>query len=133
MPKPAQVMVVASVVLCRDNKFLLVQEKQPKVYKKWNLAGGRVDEGEDFKQAAAREAKEEAGFDVAVGKELFVLHQSIETPVLHAFAAEITGGELKFPEDEILDARWFSYDEVRALDLRNPTYILGAIDAFRQN
>lgn len=124
-----KVIVVAGVVIKHDGKFLLVQEKQPKVYKKWNLPAGHVDEGETLEQAATREAKEETGFDVIVAERLIVLHQTAESPVLHAFRAEITGGELDFPEDEILDARWFTLDEVEKLDLRNPDYILGAIKA----
>lgn len=127
----AKVLVIAGVVICQDDKFLLVQEKQQKAYKQWNLPGGRVDVGETIEQAAIREAKEEAGYDVELGQELIVLHLDIKTPVLHVFAATIVGGSLAFPEDEILDAKWFSYEELTKLDLRNTRYVLGAIDAFR--
>jgi 8-oxo-dGTP diphosphatase len=131
----AKVAVVCGIVLLQDNKYLLVQEKQPKVYGKWNLPAGRVDEGENLEQAAVREAKEETGFDVKIDKHLIVIHPSIESPVLHAFLAEAIGGELKFPKDELLDARWFSYEEVADLkeQLRREEYVLGAIEAARES
>ncbi len=129
----AKVEVVAGVVLIKDGKFLLVQEKQPKAYKQWNLPGGKVDKGETIEQAAIREAKEEVGLDVQLVKFLQVIHQGIERPVIHAYLAEITGGELTIPEDELLDSGWFTYDEVKKLDLRNPDYILGAIELAQEN
>jgi ADP-ribose pyrophosphatase YjhB (NUDIX family) len=125
--------VVAGVVIKKDGKYLLVQEKQEKVHGKWNLPAGHVDKGETLEQAAIREAKEESGLNVKLGKHLLVVHQSADRPVLHAFAAEIISGELVFPQDELLDARWFTYDEIVTMkdDLRNIEYILGAIDAAR--
>lgn len=123
--------VVTGVVLERDGKFLLVQEKQPKVYKKWNLPGGKVDVGETLEQAAVREAKEETGYDVELIEHLRVIHLSAEAPVIHAFSAKIIGGELVVQEDEILDANWFTLEEVEKLDLRNSDYILGAIKAYK--
>lgn len=125
--------MVAGVVLKQDGKYLLVQEAQPKVYGKWNLPGGRVDEGETLEQAAIREAREEAGFEVKLGAHLHIVHPSVEVPVLHAFAATITGGELAVDPHEILDAKWFTYAEVVAMkdELRNADYILGGIDKER--
>jgi len=129
MKNTARVEVIAGVVLKKDGKYLLVQEKQPKAYMLWNLPAGRTDEGETIEAAAIREAKEECGFDVELGKELLVLHQAIDKPVMHAFEAEIIGGELAFPEDEMLDARWFTYKEIQSMKdkLRNQEFILGAI------
>lgn len=127
----ATVYVVAGVVLTQDNKFLLVQEKQPSAYGKWNLPAGKVDAGETIEQAAIREAKEEVGYDVALDHKVFVIHDDIERPVLHAFAAHITGGELQVPDDELLDAKWFTLAEIHAMEaeLRSPAYIIGAIES----
>ncbi len=107
--------IVAGCVLVRDGKVLLVQEKQPKVYGKWNLPAGRVDVGETIEQAAVREVLEETGFVVELGKKLTIQHFSAERPVMHGFAATITGGELKIPEDELIGADWFTLDEILAL------------------
>jgi 8-oxo-dGTP diphosphatase len=129
-PEPALVPVVAGVVLVQDGKVLLVQERKPHVFGKWNLPAGKVDVGETLEQAAVREAKEETGFDIELNEHLITVHESIDRPVLHAFAAHITGGKLHFPPDEILDARWFTPAEIDAMsaDLRSPAYVLGALE-----
>ena len=53
--------IVAGCLIEKDGRYLLVQEKQPKVYGLWNLPAGYVDKGEAIRQAAIREAKEESG------------------------------------------------------------------------
>lgn len=125
--------IICGVVLEKDGKYLLVQEKKPDVYGKWNLPAGKVDQGETLEQAAIREAKEETGFDIELKNHLVTVHQATERPVLHAYVAEITGGELKFPEYEIMAARWFTYDEILAMkdELRNQAYIIPAVAAAR--
>lgn len=107
--------VVAGCVLRQDGKYLLVQEKQPKVYGLWNVPAGYTDKGETVEQAAVREVKEESGFDVKLGQKLGVYHEGIPKPVKHIFAAEIVGGELHIQEDEILDAKWLTFEEIQTL------------------
>lgn len=105
--------VVAACVIRNDKgEYLLVQEAQPKVYGLWHLPGGHVDKGEAIEDAAVREAKEESGLDVKLLSELGIWHDSVEKPVKHAFIAEVTGGELKAQEGEVLDVQWFSYDSI---------------------
>ncbi len=105
--------VVAGCVIRQgDGKYLLVQEKQPKVYGLWNLPAGYLDKGETIENAAIREAKEETGYDVELDNKIGIYHETIESPVRHAFSAYIVGGELNIQEDEILDAGWFSYEEI---------------------
>lgn len=130
----AHTYIVCGVVIKQNGKYLLVQEKQPKVYGMWNLPGGRVDEGESLEQAAVREAKEEVGYDVSLGDKIQVLHASVDKPVLHAYQATIIGGKLKFPKNEILDAKWFSTEEIRSMknQLRNIDYILGSIEKLEE-
>lgn len=105
--------VVAGCVIRReDGKYLLVQEKQPKVYGLWNLPAGHVDVGETIEAAAKREAKEETGYDVELGNKVGIYHETVDSPVRHAFVARIIGGELTIEPDEILAVNWFSYDEI---------------------
>jgi len=131
MPQPAKVEVIADVLIHQHGKVLLIQEKKAKVYGKWNLPGGHVDEGETIEEAAIREAKEETGYDVQLETALRPVHEAAHRPVLHAFVARITGGELRIPPAEILAARWFTPAEIRVMtrDLRSPEYVLGALDA----
>ncbi len=107
--------VAGCVIRNGDGKFLLVQEKQPRVYGLWNLPAGHVDKGESIEHAAIREVKEETGYDVELGDKIGIYHETVESPVRHAFNAKIIGGELKIQLDEILDAKWFSFAEITSM------------------
>lgn len=124
-----KVLVIASAVIVQDGKILLIQESYPDFYKKWNLPGGRVDEGEDLLTAAKRETREEAGVDVEIDKELLLMHTEAHLPVLHAFTAHIVGGEPHSDGQEILDVRWVPLGEVMQQDLRNPDYMQAILKA----
>ena len=107
--------VVVGVVIRRDGEFLLVQEKSPKIYGLWNFPAGHVDVGESLEQAAIRETKEESGYNVEIIQELAIFHVQSTDSIKHAFEGKIVGGELKFPEDEILDAKWFTLNEIKQM------------------
>ena len=104
--------VAGCVVRDKDGKYLLVQEGNPKVYGLWNLPAGHVDRGETIEHAAIREVKEETGYDVQLGDKIGIYHETVESPVRHAFSAEIIGGELQVQQGEILDVGWFSFDDI---------------------
>ena len=119
--------IVASIVLKKENKYLLVQEKQPAAYKLWNFPGGKVEKGYTIEQTAIKEAKEESGYDVELIRKIGIFQATTEEPVKHAFFAKIIGGELNIPEEEILDAKWFSFEEIKNMKnkLRSPFIIEG--------
>ena len=120
--------VVAGVVVEKDSKYLLVQEKKELVYGLWNLPAGKVDEGETVEEAAVREAKEEVGYKVRLIKKIYVDHKPI-----HVFSAEIVGGKFEFPKDEILDAKWFTFEEIRKMkDKLRGNWIIESINAFKK-
>jgi len=124
-----KVFIVAGVVIEKDGKFLLVQEKQPKCYGQWNLPAGRVEEGLSIEETAIKEAKEETGFDVELLEKLGIFQDSTETPVKHSFTAKIVSGEPRFSKDELLDVRWFTLEEIEAMKdkLRGENWVLGSI------
>ncbi len=107
--------VVAGCVVKQEGKYLLVQEKQQKVYGLWNLPAGYVDKGETVEQAAVREVKEESGYDVELDGLIGLYHEETTRPLKYAYHARITGGKLKAQESEILDVKWLSYEEITAL------------------
>ena len=120
--------IVAGVVIKQDGKYLLVQEKQEKVYGLWNLPAGHVDEGDSIEETAVKEAKEETVYDVELVRKIDIFQDSVSTPPKHAFEARISGGSLQFPEDEIMDARWFSFDEILSMkDQMRSGWVIGAI------
>jgi 8-oxo-dGTP pyrophosphatase MutT (NUDIX family) len=111
----ARVGVVAGCVIKKDGKYLLVQEKQAKAYGLWNLPAGHVDKGETIEDAAIREAKEETGYLVNLLEKIGIFHESLDKPIKHIFTAEIRGGKLTIQEDEILDVKWCTFEEIRNL------------------
>jgi 8-oxo-dGTP diphosphatase len=108
--------VIAGCVIKHDGKYLLVQEKQSKAYGLWNLPAGHVDKGETLEDAARRETKEESGFEVKIVGEIGVFHDSAKEAVKHAYIAQIVGGKLTIQPNEILDAKWLTYQEIADLN-----------------
>lgn len=83
----------------------------------WSLPGGAVEQGETLVQAAVREAKEESGLDVAVGRlhsvrEVFFKERGSHA-LLFTFYATATGGRLEIldPDGDIADVRWMTIGE----------------------
>jgi 8-oxo-dGTP diphosphatase len=106
--------IKAGVLIKENNKFLLVQEKAKRAFGLWNIPSGKVDEEETVITTAIREAKEETGYTIVLEKELVIIKEPfIDTKELHIFLGKIDGGLLHIPKEEILDARWFSYHEIK--------------------
>ena len=110
----------ASVVIVDDrSRVLLVQCGRNPDKGRWSVPGGKCEPGESFAEAAAREAYEETGLRVEIGRELWSLTIPIGDGVeydVHDFAATVTGGELS-AGDDAADARWFAEAELDTLDL----------------
>ena len=106
---------IAGCVIVQEGKYLLVQEKLPKAYGKWNLPAGHVDPGETNAEAAVREVREETGLIVTAGEEIFSEALPERGHEFHIFSAQITGGELYAQPDEILDVQWFSLADIHQL------------------
>lgn len=123
--------VIVGVVVEKDGRYLLVQEAKPECRGKWNLPAGHVDAGETIVTAAKREAKEETGCDVELMKICQIGNRVLTDGVLISviFTAKLLREEITFDETEILDVKWFSYDEIVAMEdkIRNKALMLGAI------
>lgn len=129
MPAPIRILVVAGVVLQKDGKYLLVQEAKQRARGLWNWPAGKVEEGMTITETAIKEAKEESGYNVELVREIAVWHEEADAPAEHVFEARIISGELKFPPDEILDARWFTFAELQGMrDQLRGQWILGTIE-----
>jgi 8-oxo-dGTP diphosphatase len=122
---------VAGVVIKNNqDRYLLVQEAQPKAYKLWNLPGGRCDEGETLPETAAREAKEETGIDVELlSTEPVLTRINKNGHQLNSFIAKMIGGDVQPQEGEILDVRWFSVSEIQELAKNNQLRDLWVLDS----
>lgn len=105
--------IKAAVVIHKDGKYLLVQERNERVYGQWNWSQGRLDEGETPEEAALREGKEETGLDLRVERKLAMLTDTFpDIKELHVFLASPISGSVSVQEDEILAAKWVSLEEL---------------------
>ncbi|MBU0635671.1 NUDIX hydrolase [Candidatus Micrarchaeota archaeon] len=116
--------VVCGALVVKENKFVLVQEAQPHCYGQWNFPGGHLDQGEDVFTAAIREVKEETSLDIKLDGLISLYkykNSKGENVIRITFKATIVGGTLKVAQGELLDAKWFSFEEFSKLkdsDLR---------------
>lgn len=130
--------VIVGGVLEKDGKYLLVQETQEKCYKKWNIPAGHLDFNENIKQGAIREIKEETGCDVELNGILYIGNRIFEDDILVMiiFSTKIINEKIKYDTNEILDVKWFGYDEImNKMDdnLRGLDYIKTAVNNHKNN
>ncbi len=97
---------IAACIL-KDDKILMVRHKKGEK-KYWLLPGGRMEFGETMVETLKREMIEETGLEISVGNLMFVSEAIPEDNHRHIvnmfFEAEITGGEMRLGNEEILDA-----------------------------
>lgn len=116
-------LVGVGTIVFKGNKVLLVKRGAEPAYGKWSVPGGMLDLGESLRDAAAREAKEETGLDVAVGPMVDVVERVIRDEsgqiryhfIIVDFAARWVKGEPKAASDA-LEARWVDLEELEELE-----------------
>jgi 8-oxo-dGTP diphosphatase len=129
------IVLVVSVSVIKDNEVLLIKENKPTAFDKWNFPSGRMEMGEDILNAALREVKEETGLDVNLINTTGIynfLSDSNDQVILFHFIGEIVGGELRIDEEEIIESKWVTLDEIRKLtnkELRNSMVMKQIVDA----
>ena len=104
-------------VIIRDDKILLVQEKDGK----WSLPGGWVDANLSVKENVIKEVREEAGLDVTADMVIAVQDRKKNNPEVHAFnickvfiLCSLLGGSFQ-PNSETIDSGYFSMKELPPL------------------
>jgi 8-oxo-dGTP diphosphatase len=96
------------VVLTPDRRQVLLLRRQ--VFVLWDLPGGGVEKGELPIQAAARECREETGYQVEIDRPVGrYLHQSVYgsgDQLTHVFRAHVVGGKPNRIGLELTGLRW---------------------------
>ena len=113
----------AGIVLIQDNKVALIERHRAGL-DYFVFPGGGVDEGETPEQAAAREAMEELGIEVAIRQKVAVIQLEQRSRQIY-FLVEQTGGEFGTgvgeeytdadpagPEEGIYIPVWMPIDEL---------------------
>ena len=105
--------VIVGGIIEKEGKYLLVQEAKKKCYEKWNFPAGHLDFNESLKQGAIREIKE-TGCDVKLDGVCYVANRILEDDlfVMIVFNAKLINENIEFDKEEILDVKWFDYDEI---------------------
>ena len=112
--------VAVGAIVFNNHKVLLVQRGKPPAEGVWAIPGGSVKLGETLQQAAEREILEETGVIIKAREPAYTF-ESIQRDeagairfhyVIIDLNADYVKGEPK-PNDDALDARWFSPDELQ--------------------
>lgn len=106
--------VIVGGIIEKEGKYLLVQEAKKKCYEKWNFPAGHLDFNESLEQGTIREIKEETGCDVKLDGVCYVANRILEDDLflMIVFNAKLINENIEFDKEEILDVKWFDYDEI---------------------
>lgn len=102
---------VTGIVRDDAGRVLLLRHRMWPAHRQWGLPTGYANAGETFESTIIREVREETGLDVKV-RELAHLKSGYKLRVEVAYEAEYTGGEIQIDSFEILEAKWFSPDQL---------------------
>ncbi|WP_169982070.1 NUDIX domain-containing protein [Microbispora sp. H10836] len=102
---------VTGIVRDGDGRVLLLRHRLWPEGRQWGLPTGSAIKGETFQDTVVREVREETGLEVRVGG-LVRLRSGFRLRVEVAYEAEFAGGTMKIDPREILEARWFTPDDL---------------------
>ncbi|QMU68005.1 NUDIX domain-containing protein [Streptacidiphilus sp. P02-A3a] len=102
---------VTGIVRDQDGRVLLLKHRLWPEGRQWGLPTGYANAGESFEDTIVREVREESGLKVRVN-ELAHLKSGYKLRVEVAYEVEFIGGEFRTDSFEILEATWFSPDQL---------------------
>ncbi|GAB4573921.1 MAG: NUDIX hydrolase [Anaerolineae bacterium] len=119
--------VAAAVFIQDGDRVLLIKRAVQPEYGKWALPAGYVNAGEDPRDTAVREVREETGLEVRITRLMDVMYsqQRPGASIIIVYAAEVLGGTLQ-AQDDADDAAWFTADELPELAFESTRQIVGA-------
>lgn len=122
---------VSALTFDGDDRLLLIRNRDDG---RWAVPGGCVEPNESPEEAVRREMREETGLEVEPSRLVGVFGgprfrvrypNGDETSYVTAtFACTIRGGTLRPDGEEALEARFFGWDEIEALELSAFTFEL---------
>lgn len=131
------VTIIVGGVIEKNGKFLLCQEAKEKCRGKWNIPAGHLEPNENIFQGAKREVLEETGCKVELTGILQIGNKVSENDVLMSvvFSTNLLEENIIYDKSEILDVKWFSYEEILNMkdELRSYDLIINSISALVEN
>jgi len=95
----------------------------------YSTLAGFVEAGESLEQTLVREVREEVGIEVTSIRYFGSQPWPFPHSLMVGFTADYAGGEIRVDGEEIVDARWFSADDLPNLP-PNPSIARKLIDAW---
>lgn len=131
------VTIIVGGIIEKDGKFLLVQEAKEKYRGKWNIPAGHLESGESIFDGTKREVFEETGCKVELTGVLQIINKVLKNDVLIfiTFSTNLVEEKIVYDKSEILDVKWFSYEELLNMkdELRDYDMIISTISCFLEN
>lgn len=111
------------VMILRDGKVLLgkrhsdAEKADSELHGEgtWTMPGGKLEHGESFEDGAKRETKEETGLNLNSVEVICVNNDKNEHAhfvTVGLFSNSISGEPQVMEPDEIVEWRWFNFDEI---------------------
>jgi len=125
---------VVGVMVFKDGKVLIGKRRDTATHAQgeYSFPGGKIEEGESFKEAIERETLEEAGIKIKNLKFLCVINVTKYKgfpAILLGFSADVDNSEPKsFPEEKIGEWQWVDLKNIPK-PLFYPTSII--IDSYK--
>ena len=115
------IIVYAGGCIFNENGEVLLQKRAD--CNKWGFPGGAIELGETPEMAAKREVKEETGLEIEVQKLIGIYTDSdVVYPngdkahsICICYEMSVVGGELSCDENETLELKYFSLDDMPEL------------------
>lgn len=145
-PEPITRDFAATTFVVKEDRTLLLHHRKLDM---WLPPGGHIDQHELPHLAALREVREESGLEVelliqghtlgsvqVLPQPYCILLETIAPGHQHIdfiYFARVCGGHLLFPEREVREARWFTWEELDAPEIAEDIRELGrkAIESYR--
>jgi ADP-ribose pyrophosphatase YjhB (NUDIX family) len=138
---PNQPIVGVGGVLVYRNRVLLIRRGGEPLKGEWSIPGGMLELGEELREGARRELKEETGLDVEPLAVLAVFDRIMRKGsrvryhyVIVDYACKLKGGRLG-PASDVVEARWVRRPDLAQYHLTDKAtdVVLRAFQFFREH
>lgn len=114
--------VVATALIKKDNKFLILKRKSGIHAKKWCFPGGKSKKGEDIIQTLKREIKEETNLDIKIIKKISEYEYKRPDGKITLGTCFLT---ISLGNNLILNKEFENFKWISSKDLKNYDFIRG--------